>query len=72
MFFQKTVGRIFIPPDNVKMKIFIRVINNVVIGVLRDCGYITHREWKCLVAYFQFCTPFYANEEFLIDLRMGL
>jgi len=72
VFFQKTVSCIFIPPDNVKMKIFVRVINHVVIGMLRNCGYITHRKWKYFVAYFQFCIPFYTNEEFLIDLRMGL
>nr|GFD07269.1 hypothetical protein [Tanacetum cinerariifolium] len=57
-------------PDHIKVEVFVRVIQHVVIGVFGDGGDIAHGERVRLIADHQLGRPFYSDEELLIDLGM--
>jgi len=71
IFVKKSIGRIPIPPDHIKVEVFVGVIQHVMVGVFRDGGDVAHGERVSLITHYQFGGAFDADEELLINLGMG-
>src|SRR3546814_12525015 len=57
-----------VPPDHVEVKVFVAVVDDIVIGVLGNRGDVTYFKWILSVTHHQSSCAFKGNGDFLVDM----